>query len=313
MSARSCSLAGQRPDRGDRVASEPAVPHRLAINELRVAALVVYVTDGPWAMKILDHLVLHEVGDLDEQLLAGHAHECHRGELTPIRDPDCAVFLDAESRRRRRQAGASANVRGNQFDRLAGELKPTVTHGLPIGHSRRSYAPPHMPPSMRAPADDRAWRACSHDSPRRDCDGVGSTSRHAQTTSGVWLLDGSPAVVVPLNATPEVLGDAVWKVAAPEARGIPHPSQQDWTRDGKERSTALFAQAGVRSWKSFERGSALASIERDGETAIVMPLVRDNDRPDAWSDDTQRATHLRAPDASTLGGAVIEALELSRS
>jgi hypothetical protein len=106
--------------------------------------------------------------------------------------------------------------------------------------------------------------------------------RHAQTTSGVWLLDGSPAVVGPLSATSEVLGDAVWKVAAPEARRIPHRSQQDWTRDGKERSTALFAQAGVRSWKSFERGSALASVERDGETAIVMALVRDNDRPDAW-------------------------------
>jgi hypothetical protein len=76
--------------------------------------------------------------------------------------------------------------------------------------------------------------------------------RHARTTSGVWLLDGSPAVVVPLNATPEILSDAVWKVAAPEARRIRHPSQQDWTRDGKERSTALFAQAGVRSGKSFE-------------------------------------------------------------
>jgi hypothetical protein len=85
-----------------------------------------------------------------------------------------------------------------------------------------------------------------------------------------------------LSATSEVLGDAVWKVTAPEVRRIPHRSQQDWTRDGKQRSSALFAQAGVRSWKSFERGSALASVERDGETAIVMALVRDDERPDAW-------------------------------
>jgi hypothetical protein len=83
--------------------------------------------------------------------------------------------------------------------------------------------------------------------------------RHAQTTSGVWLLDGSPAVVVPLNATPEVLGDAVWKVAAPEARisrtplnrigraternAVPHSSRRQASVPGRASSEAQLWRA----------------------------------------------------------------------
>jgi len=136
---------------------------------------------------------------------------------------------------------------------------------------------------------------------------------HAQTTSGVWLLDGSPAVVVAVDASPEDLGRAVSRAIAQDGPRVPHPSQQEWTSSQKERRAALFQQAGVRSWRSFERGSALVSVEREGETTTVTPLRRDNARPDAWSDDTQRAVHLEAPGEVALGRAVIEVLDSSRS
>jgi hypothetical protein len=102
------------------------------------------------------------------------------------------------------------------------------------------------------------------------------------------------------------------KAVAAKARRVPRPPQQEWRSDGKQRSAAHFKQAGVRSWRSFERDAALANVERDGETMIVTPLARDDNRSDTWSDDTQRETQLHAPDASTLASAVIEALDASR-
>jgi hypothetical protein len=78
--------------------------------------------------------------------------------------------------------------------------------------------------------------------------------RHALTTSHLWVLEGSPPVVVSLDATPEALGDALREAAALDAHRVPHPSREEFTRDGNQRSAALFAGAGVRSWRSFERG-----------------------------------------------------------
>jgi hypothetical protein len=109
------SLAGQLPYRRDGVVSEPAEPYRQQINEPRVAALLMHRADRPRAVKVLDGLVLDEVGDLDEHRPAVHAHECRRRDVAGVGDPDCAVILNVELPRRRRQAGASADVRRNQF------------------------------------------------------------------------------------------------------------------------------------------------------------------------------------------------------
>jgi hypothetical protein len=133
--------------------------------------------------------------------------------------------------------------------------------------------------------------------------------RHALTTSDLRVLEGSPPVVVPLNATPEALGNTLREAAALDAHHVPHPAREEFTRDGNQRSAALFARAGVRSWRSFERGSSLASVERTVGTVTVTPLVRDSIRPDAWSDDVKRAAELAAPDPLALGAAVIAALD----
>jgi hypothetical protein len=133
--------------------------------------------------------------------------------------------------------------------------------------------------------------------------------RHALTTSDLWVLEGSPPVVVPLASTPEALGNALREIAALDAHRVPHPSREEFTRDGNQRSAALFARAGVRSWRSFERGSSLASVERTVGTVTATPLVRDRICPDAWSDDVKRAAEFAAPDALTLGDAIIAALD----
>jgi hypothetical protein len=133
--------------------------------------------------------------------------------------------------------------------------------------------------------------------------------RHALTASDLWVLECSPPVVVPLASTPEALGNALREIAALDAHRVPHPSREEFTRDGNQRSAALFARAGVRSWRSFERGSSLASVERTVGTVTVTPLVRDRICPDAWSDDVKRAAEFAAPDALTLGDAIIAALD----
>ena len=120
--------------------------------------------------------------------------------------------------------------------------------------------------------------------------------RQALTTSDLRVLEGSPAVVVPLEATPEALGNALREAAALDAHRVPHPSREEFTRDGHQRSAALFARAGARSWRSFERGSSLASVERTVGTVTVTPLVSDRIRPDTWSDDVKRTAESAAPD-----------------
>ena len=126
----------------------------------------------------------------------------------------------------------------------------------------------------------------------------------AITTDGVWLFDGEPAIQISLDGSAIALGSAIESAISGDLPIVRHPARDEWAEDIKRRYAPLLRQARVQSRKAFEAGAAMASIDRDGDEVVVIPMKQDTRKPDLWLESPAQATSLTRAGAEVLGNAV---------
>lgn len=89
---------------------------------------------------------------------------------------------------------------------------------------------------------------------------------YSQTTAGVWIGSGR---VRSLDRTvePQLLANAIRESFAESARGVPHPSQDEW----RSVQAPMLEATGVKSWAALARGAKAVGLELVGAEVTMTP------------------------------------------
>ena len=131
-----------------------------------------------------------------------------------------------------------------------------------------------------------------------------------RSTAGVRLAPGVPAETLRADTEVGELGQMLLHLLGQPAEEVPHPAQDEWTDQRKRSLGPLMAQTKVRSWRAFERGAALVSVNRVESRFTVSPKARDATRDNVWCPVIEHEQVLDAPDSVALGQAVASALRV---
>ena len=128
-------------------------------------------------------------------------------------------------------------------------------------------------------------------------------SAYAATTAGVFITS-EPTIVLPSDASPAQIGQAIRTVLADGPDLVPHPT--DW----KSVLTPLLQRAGVRSWNAIQRSSKYCAVSASEDAIRIIPSRNGGTRgPDkGYSDIGEKAVSVQADCSDQLlGEALLEA------
>lgn len=126
------------------------------------------------------------------------------------------------------------------------------------------------------------------------------------SSGGDPCIEAGPVEVLPSEATPVQLGDAVFRGLGRTTHKHPYPaSQQEW----KQITAPLLDVAKCKSWSAFAKGSCNLRVNRVGNELHVLPCARDT--KGAFLPIAERERHLEAPSAEQLGDVVATELEFA--
>lgn len=112
-------------------------------------------------------------------------------------------------------------------------------------------------------------------------------------------LEAGPVEVLPIEATPAQLGDAVFRGLGRTTHKFPYPaSQQEW----QQVTAPLLDAAKCKSWSSFAKGSCNLRVNQMGNELHVLPCARD--AKGAFFPVAERERHLEARSAAQLGNVI---------
>lgn len=124
----------------------------------------------------------------------------------------------------------------------------------------------------------------------------------SRTSLGVWVLDGDVAVLA-AGVPPDEIGSTVLRALA-RSSVVPHPTSWDHL------TTGLLSAAGVRSWRTFSKGTRSVSVELDNE--VVVTPSRNLGAVDGFEPLSNLAIRLSADaPVEQLGRTVRDGLEAS--
>lgn len=130
-----------------------------------------------------------------------------------------------------------------------------------------------------------------------------------RTTVGLWVELAQQPVVVDRAAAPDAIGEAALHLVARRAAVIAHPWQNEWAAFRRANRAPLQRRARVRSWRAFVAPADLVSVHRLDNLITVTPLVRDLERTDVFTDNTERSHELTAPTPQSLGAVIVAGFE----
>lgn len=120
----------------------------------------------------------------------------------------------------------------------------------------------------------------------------------SQTQDGFWVMTG-PCLVVSLDS-PDEISTRVHEALDMSRSGVPSPSPSE------RLDTELLKQAGVKSFRTFIRGTRAVRISASGQRMIVTPTRNGGTSRGFEFKDSEA---LQVDDEALLASALTEALE----
>jgi len=131
-----------------------------------------------------------------------------------------------------------------------------------------------------------------------------------RTTAGIWIGSGSVERVDGVD--PEAIGAALLGQLDRSIVGVRHPRQDEWAAQRRKSLDPIIAMAKLRSWRSFIRDAAVATVAREGNTIRITPEARDTRRIDVFRAVPERERELLSPTADELGAVTLTAVAVDR-
>jgi hypothetical protein len=103
-----------------------------------------------------------------------------------------------------------------------------------------------------------------------------------------------------------VLGAEVMTRLTRSARVVPHPRQEEWSRQRRASLTPILRLAKVRSWREFVSSADLVEVERQGD-AVTVGRMRRLQKPMGAFEPDIGAQRLHAPSPAELAEAIMGA------
>jgi hypothetical protein len=118
----------------------------------------------------------------------------------------------------------------------------------------------------------------------------------SRTTDGVWIAT-QPFIRLPEDCSSDELSGAVQAALDRSKDRVRHPDQDQW----KKVLEPLLNAAGVKSWRTFVRGSTSVEIESDATGLALIPTNNLRGREGYEAIDTERITVPLNATSDTIG------------